>query len=185
MARLGTTIAAGTVGAALMYAFDPERGRARRARIRDKLVRAEHQLADEARSGLHDLKNRTRGVAHEVAAVARPDKADDDIVAERVRARLGRAIFHPHGVELSVRGGVVTLRGPVLRSERPRLVRAVRLVRGVHGVVEELEVHDEPGNVPALQGVRRLGRHTVAPSTRLLLFAVAGLFGLRALGRAV
>lgn len=183
MARLATTIAAGTVGAALMYALDPERGRARRARLRDKLVHAERELADEARTSLHDLKNRSRGIAHDVAAVARPDPADDEIITERVRARLGRAIFHPGAIEVVTHGGVVTLRGPVLRSEARPLVHAVHRVRGVRRVVDELEVHENADNVAALKGHRHVGRRTVTPSTRLILVAAAALWAVRALGR--
>src|SRR3954468_13803580 len=103
MDRLGSTIIAGGVGAALMYTLDPERGRSRRARRRDKLVHAEHELADEARTGFHDLKNRSRGIAHDVAAVAAHDKADDDVIAARVKARIGRAILHPGAVEVAAR----------------------------------------------------------------------------------
>jgi hypothetical protein len=185
MARLGTTIAAGGVGAVLMYAFDPDRGRARRARLRDKLVRAEHELADEARTGWHDLTNRSRGVAHDVATVALPDAADDEVVAERVRARLGRAIEHPGALEVLCRGGVVTLKGPILRSEVQPLVRAVKRVRGVRHVVEELDIREDAGNLPALQGHRQFGRRTLTPSARFMLGAIGALVLARALRRLV
>jgi hypothetical protein len=40
----------------------------------------------------------------------------------------------------------------VLRHEVDGLVDRIRSVRGVKDVVERLDVHDEPGNEPALQG---------------------------------
>jgi BON domain-containing protein len=184
MARLGTTIAVGGVGAALMYAFDPERGRARRARLRDKLVHAEHELAGEAHKGIHDLTNRSRGIAHDVAAVAMANKADDDVVRERVRARLGRSILHPRGIEVEVQRGIVKLKGPVLRNEVQSLVRACKRVRGVRHVgIELLDIRDEPGNIGALHGGRHLGRRTITPSTRIVLVSIGLLALVQALRR--
>ncbi len=184
MAQLSTAVAAGTgiaVGAALMYAFDPDRGRARRAHLRDKLVHVEHELADVGRSGLHDLANRSRGLAHDVARVARPDYADDDVICERVRARIGRAIWHPGLIEVASDNGIVTLRGHVLIAEAPHLIHAVHGVHGVRGVVDELKRHDRPGNLPALQGRPRPRKRALAPGTRL----VAGGIGALLLGRAL
>jgi len=37
---------------------------------------------------------------------------DDDVLVERVRAHLGRAVSHPHAVDVGAADGVVTLRGP-------------------------------------------------------------------------
>jgi osmotically-inducible protein OsmY len=47
--------------------------------------------------------------------------------------------------------GEVILRGPVLDSEIEGLLRVVRAVPGVRGVVSQLEPHSRPGNIPGLQ----------------------------------
>lgn len=152
-----------------MFLLDPARGRSRRARIRDKLVRTEHALEGRGKVAVHDLTNRAHGLAHDLTTLVHTEgTTDDDIVLARVRARLGRAIPHPGGVEVSCERGVISLRGPVLRSERAALVRRLRGVRGVRELRDELTAHDEPGNVPALQGERHYRRVHVAPSTKLL-----------------
>jgi hypothetical protein len=152
-----------------MFLFDPARGRARRARLRDKLVRAEHELEGRGKVAVHDLSNRAHGIAHDLSQMARRESTvDDDIIVARVRARLGRAIPHPGGIEVHGEGRVITLRGPVLRSEHDALLRNLRYVRGVRELRDELTLHDEPGNVPALQGERHYRRVHVAPSTKLI-----------------
>lgn len=170
------------VGAGLMFVLDPARGRTRRAFLRGKLVRAEHELAGASRVAAHDLANRARGLGHELATVVRPDDADDDVLGDRVRARLGHAIDHPGGVEVSAKAGAVTLSGPVLASEVGELLRTVRLVRGVHAVINNLDVREEAGSVNALKGERRHGRARLAPSTKLIIaVGIGALAGARAL----
>jgi hypothetical protein len=53
------------LGAGLMYFFDPDSGRWRRALVRDQLVSAGHDLEDLVGASARDLKNRARGVAAE------------------------------------------------------------------------------------------------------------------------
>lgn len=48
-------------GAVLTYVFDPQLGRTRRAQLRDKAVRASHEVEDATVLGGHDLANRARG----------------------------------------------------------------------------------------------------------------------------
>ena len=157
------------LGAGLMFLFDPARGRARRARLRDKLVRAEHELEGRGKVAVHDLGNRAHGLAHDLSTVVRREsKIDDDVVIARVRARLGRAIPHPGSIEVKCEGRIITLRGPVLRREHDALLRKLRSVRGVRELRDELTLHDEPGNVPALQGERHYRRGHVPPSAKLI-----------------
>jgi hypothetical protein len=98
---------------------------------------------------------------------ARRRACGDDVVVERVRATLGRAVSHPRAIDVRVADGVVTLRGPIIQDEVSRLLRAVERVRGVREVVAELEEHEQAGNVPALQGGRRVSQREWS-STRLL-----------------
>ena len=48
--------------------------------------------------------------------------------------------------------GRVVLRGPVLAAEAQRVFECARSVRGVRHVENQMEMHDEAGNISALQG---------------------------------
>ena len=102
------------LGAALVYFLDPVSGRRRRARVREKAVRAEHEAAYGADKKRRDLSNRARGLFAELFSALQPDRADDDIIVARVRARLGQVCSHPHAIETSSSNGSVRLVGNVL-----------------------------------------------------------------------
>ena len=53
------------IGALLMYLFDPDRGRGRRAQLSDQLTSKVNHLKGAAGSKARDLKNRAQGVMHE------------------------------------------------------------------------------------------------------------------------
>ena len=52
------------LGAALMYAFDPDRGKRRRARLRDKLVSTTDKAANAVGATARDFKNRPWLICH-------------------------------------------------------------------------------------------------------------------------
>jgi len=139
-------------GAGLMYLLDPDLGNRRRALVRDQLVRARHLTEDAMDATSRDMRNRARGVVAELRGRLRREDVGDEVLRERVRARIGAVVGHAGALETLVSDGKVTLRGPVLNDEVERLLRRVKSVRGVGEVVSELEVHETPGNVPALQG---------------------------------
>jgi hypothetical protein len=56
-------LAGAGVGAGLMYFFDPQGGRRRRALARDKMVHLAHQAEDAAGVVARDMKNRAQGLA--------------------------------------------------------------------------------------------------------------------------
>ncbi|MGQ0546898.1 MAG: SRPBCC family protein [Betaproteobacteria bacterium] len=147
------TIAA--MAAAATYLFDPDMGRRRRALLRDKVTgRLSH--ADEAGSVFAvDLRNRTQGLLARLRGRFALREVANEVLAERVRARLGRFLSHPGAVEVSASGGVVTLQGPVLEHEVDRALRAVSAVPGVRQVTDALERHKQAGDVSSLQGGRR------------------------------
>lgn len=141
------------LGAGLMYMFDPLGGRRRRALVRDKVVHLLNKAGDAAGSTGRDLRNRARGVAAELRTLVSPEHdVPDEVLAERVRAELGRVVSHPGAIEVTTSHGHVTLSGPVLASEEKNVLRYISAVRGVKSVENRLEVHREPGNVPGLQG---------------------------------
>ena len=53
------------LGAALMYIFDPDRGKRRRALIRDKVEAAGNKLSDKVEKIGRDISNRAYGVVAE------------------------------------------------------------------------------------------------------------------------
>src|SRR5215813_6081825 len=54
------------IGAALMYLFDPDRGRGTRARLSDQLASKANRLGETVGRKARDLRNRTQGLLHDV-----------------------------------------------------------------------------------------------------------------------
>jgi len=141
------------VGVALMYFWDPNSGRRRRARTRDKVVHAARLVNEGAKVTARDTVHRAQGAWAEAKRLFNPEEElDDEALAGRVRAALGRMVSHPHAIEVTAGGGHVTLMGPILSYEVRPLLKAVRRVAGVRAVSDQLTVYNEPGDVPALQG---------------------------------
>jgi uncharacterized membrane protein len=130
----------GALGALAMYFLDPHEGRRRRARTRDKMVHAGKRLNEAGRVTARKL------FEHE--------EVSDAVLVERVRAELGRAVSHPHAIEVAADHGHVTLSGPVLSEEVRPLLRCVRGVPGVRAVSDRLTVYEdaEAQHVSLLQG---------------------------------
>jgi hypothetical protein len=140
------------LGAGLMYYFDPDRGRSRRARARDRVRHALKAIDHEIDVTARDLSNRAHGLVARGRSLLADGRAFDSVIVARVRSRLGHVIAHPHAVEVTSCGGRVLLSGPVLACERRRLLSAVAAVPGVAGVEDRLQVYQRPGDHPALQG---------------------------------
>jgi osmotically-inducible protein OsmY len=137
-------------GAFATFFLDPDQGRRRRAIARDRLSSGLRQAADSSQALAHGLRNRTTGLVAGARRRLSPAPVSDDVLAERVRARMGHIVSHS-SIEVQVVQGELTLRGPVLDTEIEGLLRAVRAVPGVHVVVNQLEPHPRPGNIPGLQ----------------------------------
>lgn len=153
--RAGAMLLGGLgLGAALMYVLDPERGKRRRALVRDKAVRATKKAGGSLGARSRDWKNRAKGVAAEVRSLARKEEVSDPVLEERVRAEIGRVVSTPGAMEVSSTAGVVTLSGAVLSSEVDDLISAVRGVEGVEDVENRLEMHTTADDALALQGAR-------------------------------
>ena len=154
----GLTFGAGLgLGTGLMYLLDPDRGRRRRALLRDKGAWAARKTGDCIRVTARDLRNRTQGITHLHFS---SEPVDDRKVAERVRSKLGRVVSHPSAIQVDAQNGAVTLSGPILVEEMPELLSCVNGVRGVNQVINNLEAHEQADNHPALQGGReRQGAH--------------------------
>ena len=172
------TFARGVVlGAGLMYLMDPTRGGRRRARVRDKGSRAWRRSAQFMGKAGRDLRNRARGGFAEAVSRLKSSDAPDWVVEERVRAKLGRLVTHPHAVDVESVGGSVTLSGPILRQETSPLISAVGSIPGVVDVVSRLEEHETGEHIPALQSRPRRVEGpawTSWPPSLQLLAAAAG-----------
>lgn len=155
------------VGAGLMFVLDPRQGGGRRALIRDKSVRAVHEVERAAEIGVKDLGHRTEGfVARLFGGYQAP--VSDVTLVERVRARLGHVCSHPHAIEVRAKGnGEVELKGPVESDEAERMIAAVARVPGVRGIDDDLQ------RVEHLPGHPRVAAEPMArfwnPTTRLAL----------------
>ena len=141
------------LGAAVMYLYDPQAGRRRRALLRDQMDHAMRKLQEAERVVVHDASQRAMGLMAQARRIIEGDGPVDDVVlAERVRAALGRGTTHPGAIEVTAIGGTVCLSGPILADEADTLVDCVSRVRGVESVDSQLTLHDEPDGIPALQG---------------------------------
>jgi osmotically-inducible protein OsmY len=140
------------LGAALMYVFDPDRGKRRRALLRDKVEAAGNRAVEKAEKMRRDIGNRAYGVVAETKSIFRHDEVSDGVLVDRVRSRLGRIPVHVGAFDISAHEGTVTLKGQILAAELPEVLRATRFVRGVKAVDNQFQVHQAAGNVPDLQG---------------------------------
>ena len=177
----GLTFAAGLgVGTGLIYVLDPQLGKRRRALLRDKLVWLQRKTGDCVEVTARDLSNRASGIAASIQSKFTSEEVNDDILVERVRAKLGRIVSHPAAIEVMSQAGNVRLSGPILAEEVEDLLSCLKRIPGVKEVNNNLEVHEEAGNHPALQGGRERQGHQFeflqekwSPAARL----VAGLAG--------
>ncbi len=138
MATRGERLASFALGASLAFLLDPELGRRRRGRARDRISHLSHQGSRVARMAWRNGLNHARGVTADVRARLLGEEVDDDVLGERVRARLGHLVAHPAALEVSVRGGKVLLSGSTLPDEMNRLAAQVGAVRGVRAVETHL-----------------------------------------------
>jgi osmotically-inducible protein OsmY len=136
------------IGAGLMYLWDPDRGRRRRALLRDQIVRGAHEMQDlreDIRSRARHLENRARGLALETSRRFRREEVPDAVLAARVRAELGRVTADPGAIEVSAEHGRVTLRGTLAPAEMASLIEKVQAVPGVHDVINRMEAQEPAG----------------------------------------
>lgn len=152
MNRLTSTLSAIGTGALLMYFYDPDRGRRRRALLKDQLNRATCNAEDFFEVAARDARNRGRGIASQTRSLLRRGHADGSVLVARVRSKLGRIVSHPHALRVSADGSEVTLAGPILAHEADEALACARRVAGVSGVRDQLDRHQNAEHVPALQG---------------------------------
>lgn len=184
MARTARYLTTAALTAAAMYWFDASSGRRRRARLRDRVVSSGARLSHGVGVAGRDLGHRLNGAAARLGMRFRQDgHVQDQILVERVRAALGRAVSHPGAVRVEAHEGRIVLSGTVLAWEHEPLLNLARHVRGVRDVESRLAVYERANGVPALQGGRarrqpprfELLQENWSPAARLLAGAAGGL----------
>jgi osmotically-inducible protein OsmY len=134
-----TAVFAAATGAALMYLFDPDNGRRRRAMLRDKSSHYARSMRDAeeilARRSLHHVQGALASIRNRIQP---PEPVSDDVLLERVRAALGHVIDDPHALDVKVRDGIVILKGPVVPDDVNEIVACTERVRGVRQVDNRL-----------------------------------------------
>jgi uncharacterized membrane protein len=175
-------------GAAAGYWLDPRSGRHRRALVQDSAVRAAHDFGELVDKGGRDLAQRAHGLAAEAAARLRSERVDDTVLAERVRAELGRVCSHPHAITVEVCDGVVELRGPILEREHRAVRAGITRVRGVKRVSDRLELHARADRQALQGGVPRYHRSELqqanwSPGVRLIVGGVGAILAANAVRR--
>ncbi len=136
-------------GAAVMYLFDPERGKRRRALLRDQADSAFDEVSDSLEGRARDAVNRVENAVHD----AQPGQAQNAGVSDftlqtRVQAQLGHYVADPGAISVAVNGGNVILGGKIHAREAQPLIERVRTIPGVKSVENRLELHDSGENVP-------------------------------------
>jgi hypothetical protein len=138
-----SAVAAG-VGAAAAYLFDPDRGRSRRARLRDQSQAFSRRKARALERQASFQRGRAEGLVQRVRHRGEPP-ADDRALADRVRTEVLRR--DPGHAQLSVDAvdGVVAVRGEVPDLETAMDVeRRIKAIPGVTGVDNLLHTPGEP-----------------------------------------
>ena len=165
-------VAAGT--AAATYFFDPDQGRRRRARLRDKATSVQTEVGRVVRDGRRDLANRTSSLAGRTRSMFGRSDPSNRVLAERVRAKMGRYVAHPGAVEVSATRGCVILTGSILSHEHHDFIAGIADVPGVQDIYDRLTVFERAEGISELQGGKRRRSERTAlqgdwsPSTRLI-----------------
>lgn len=174
--RVRTLLTSVGIGAALMYFLDPQHGNRRRALVSDRVNRFINDLDESLDAVVEDTRNRARGMLSEMTAKFSEQSAPDWILEERVRTTLGRIARHTRAITIRSESGHIHLTGPVLRGEKDEILKAAVRTRGVRSVEDELQVFENPQDIPSLQGevsTRRANlsewqQQNWSPATRLI-----------------
>ena len=145
------TLRFAALGAALVYFFDPQNGRRRRAQAKERIPAFFRGKARHAERLGRTAQSQAYGVTQKVKHRKEEDKPqpDDVTLARKVETEIFRDAEVPKGqINVNAENGVVVLRGEV---DEPELIRDLEeKTRNVQGVQEVENLLHTPGTpVPA------------------------------------
>ncbi len=140
------------VGAGAMYLLDPDRGKRRRALMRDQVTHLANCSGEAIEKNARDLRNRARGIIADTKARFTGEPVPDHKLVDRVKALLGRYPVHHRAITVAANSGTVTLSGETLAKELDTLIGAIKSVRGVTDIINNLTVHESAEGISSLQG---------------------------------
>lgn len=131
-----------TLGGALVYLFDPDRGRSRRARLTDQASARARDAAESVKGGVEYQKGVARGIIHDVTEPLRRETTyDDETLKQKVRSEALGYWPDPQSVEIDISDGTVRVSGSVQdEAGRTRLIELIRDVDGVGLIDNRLKV---------------------------------------------
>jgi len=169
-----TAAAAIVAGAAAMFYLDPNAGRMRRARTRDRVVGFGHDAGHAVLAQGRRAADNLRGTAARGRSLFSDSKpASDWTLRQRIRSRLGRVTSRPRSIDVQVDRGFVCLQGHVPADEVGAVMKVVGSTPGVDRV-DNLLSPVEPADLR--EEARNAG--TWRPTTLVSLIAIAALAGL-------
>jgi uncharacterized membrane protein len=171
-----------SAGAVTMYFVDPNRGKRRRAVLKDAIVHSGYNFQRFARRFRRDFEHRVEGAVAETHHLFDQEQVSDAVLEQRIRTALGRAVSHPGAIEVNCTEGSAFLGGWILADEIADVNSAATSVRGVRKLSTFLNTTDHPEHISALQAGRRRRhlpeflRESWSPTARVLAGCVgAGL----------
>lgn len=133
----------GAIGAGGAYYLDPDRGRARRARLVDKTAALRRRRQRQVEADLRYREGQLQGEAARAAGAGEFTPEDDIDIRQAVHAALVGLDTDTSDVTADVVEGIATLRGQVETTDDCELV--CRTAGGVAGVVEVRSYLHTPG----------------------------------------
>lgn len=126
-----TVLGAGAaLGALAAYFFDPERGRARRAKVKDMTGARVRRASDEARKARIRVENKAQGIRAELQPRVTDPSFNDPTLAQKIKSEVLRDF--PSSVDVTIEDGKAVLRGMLEQpSQIKELEAAVSAVPGV------------------------------------------------------
>jgi hypothetical protein len=134
------------LGAAAAYMFDPDRGRARRARLRDQLDAKARRAGRRAGQRWRDADNRVKGLAARAGGGGRFHPVDDTAVVEHLRTVLARLDVSTADITTEVVDGVARVRGEI--ANQAAMDKVMSAVAGEAGVSRVENLMHLPGQLP-------------------------------------
>ena len=166
--RKASALAAGAAGAAAAYFLDPQMGRTRRARAKDRIAatvrRAGRRLGRKGRW----LEGKAYGLGMKaIHPVEQPKEFDDVTLAHKVESEVLRGADKGR-ISVNAEDGIVVLRGEVDTAEQMNTIaEAVLHLPGVTGVENLLHLPGEaaPNKAPAQEASARAKRSSRTKKT--------------------